>query len=54
MESHEEDADTPYYVYLLTYFGYAVLIVFAHMRDFVGKITKPQQYAYLREQNVRP
>ena len=51
--AHEED-EAPYYVFLLTYFGYAVLIFFAHLRDLVGKITQPSRFAYLREQNVSP
>ncbi len=33
-ESFEE---TPFYIAILTYLGYAILIVFGHLRDFLRK-----------------
>ncbi|KAI8867483.1 PLP-dependent transferase [Ramicandelaber brevisporus] len=42
---------TPYHVLLTTYFAYLVLIIFAHMRDMLGKLFHPEDYAFLRETN---
>lgn len=38
----------PLYVLVSTYLNYFVLILFGHLRDFVGKYFKPDQYAHLK------
>jgi len=52
-KEREEEEYAPLYVFLTTYFGYAVLIIFGHIRDFFGKRFRPENYKHLREQNVR-
>ncbi|KAJ3312359.1 serine palmitoyltransferase component, partial [Gonapodya sp. JEL0774] len=42
---------TPPFTLLTTYFGWLVLILFGQLRDILGKIFRPGEYAYLREQN---
>ncbi|ORX72505.1 PLP-dependent transferase [Linderina pennispora] len=41
----------PTFTLVTTYLSYLMLIVFAHIRDFFGKIFYPGQYVQLREQN---
>ncbi|KAI8319224.1 PLP-dependent transferase [Martensiomyces pterosporus] len=41
----------PSFILVTTYLSYLMLIVFAHLRDFFGKIFYPEQYVQLREQN---
>lgn len=47
----EEEEWAPWYVFLTTYLGYLVLIVFGNIRDFFGKRFRPKAYQHLREQN---
>ncbi|KAI8143195.1 pyridoxal phosphate-dependent transferase [Fennellomyces sp. T-0311] len=47
---HKMD-DAPLYVLVLTYLNYFVLILFGHLRDILGKLTKPQAYAHLKTSN---
>ena len=48
---HKMDA-APLYVLVLTYLNYFVLILFGHLRDNLGKLTKPQVYAHLKTSDV--
>ncbi|KAJ1961702.1 serine palmitoyltransferase component [Dipsacomyces acuminosporus] len=41
----------PSFILVTTYLSYLMLIIFAHLRDFFGKIFYPEQYVQLREQN---
>ncbi|KAJ1926265.1 serine palmitoyltransferase component, partial [Linderina macrospora] len=41
----------PTFTLVTTYLSYLMLIVFAHIRDFFGKIFYPSEYVQLREQN---
>lgn len=43
----------PLYVLVSTYLNYFVLILFGHLRDFVGKYFKPDQYAHLKTSKVK-
>lgn len=45
------DDDPPYPIYLLTYLNYLILIIIGHIRDFFGKIFKPQEYKHLVEKD---
>jgi hypothetical protein len=53
-KEREEEQHAPLHVFLSTYFGYLVLIMFGHIRDFFGRRLRPERYKHLREQNVRP
>ncbi|KAJ2553627.1 serine palmitoyltransferase component [Coemansia sp. RSA 1878] len=41
----------PTFILVTTYLSFLMLILFAHARDFVGKLANPEQYVQLREQN---
>ncbi|PIA13349.1 PLP-dependent transferase [Coemansia reversa NRRL 1564] len=41
----------PTLILVTTYLSFLMLIMFAHMRDFIGKILNPEQYVQLREQS---
>ncbi|KAF8507976.1 serine palmitoyltransferase 2 [Hysterangium stoloniferum] len=43
---HVED-DPPYYILLTTYMSYLIMILFGHMRDFLGKRFHPDAYRHL-------
>lgn len=43
------DDEPPYAIYIATYISYLILIIFGHVRDFFGKIFKPQEYVDLVE-----
>lgn len=45
------DDEPPYIVYITTYISYLILIIIGHVRDFFGKIFKPQDYEDLVEKN---
>ena len=51
-KERDEEQQAPLHVFLSTYFGYVVLIVFGHIRDFFGRRIWPESYKHLREQNV--
>ena len=40
---HQDEA-IPFFVAVMTYFGYAVLMLFGYLRDFFGHIFKPEKY----------
>ena len=44
MGHKKEDDAIPQLVALLTYFGYALLMLFGYLRDFFGHIFKPEKY----------
>ncbi|KAJ2781749.1 serine palmitoyltransferase component [Coemansia interrupta] len=49
---HTSELDTvPTFILVTTYLSYLMLIVFAHLRDFFGKLRHPEEYVQLREQN---
>ncbi|KAJ2784049.1 serine palmitoyltransferase component [Coemansia javaensis] len=53
-EEHHESSElaaVPTFILVTTYLSYLMLIVFAHARDFVGKLMHPEQYVQLRVQN---
>ncbi|KAJ2559839.1 serine palmitoyltransferase component [Coemansia sp. RSA 1933] len=41
----------PTFILVTTYLSYLMLIIFAHTRDFLGKIFYPENYVQLRAQN---
>ncbi|RKP39229.1 pyridoxal phosphate-dependent transferase [Dimargaris cristalligena] len=43
-----EEPEVPLFILVSTYFSYLVLIIFAHVRDFLGKRFKSHEYTYLR------
>ncbi|RLV84997.1 Serine palmitoyltransferase 2 [Meyerozyma sp. JA9] len=43
------DDEPPYVIYIATYISYLILIIIGHVRDFFGKIFKPQDYEDLVE-----
>ncbi|CAH6720220.1 serine palmitoyltransferase 2 [[Candida] jaroonii] len=43
--------EPPLFIYISTYLSYLILIIIGHIRDFFGKIFKPQEYSHLVEQN---
>ncbi|CAK9436747.1 uncharacterized protein LODBEIA_P12690 [Lodderomyces beijingensis] len=45
------DDDPPYVIYLSTYLNFLILIIIGHIRDFFGKIFKPQEYSHLVEKD---
>ncbi|KAI3404553.1 LCB2 [Candida oxycetoniae] len=45
------DDDPPYVIYLSTYLNFLILIIIGHIRDFFGKIFKPQEYKHLVEKD---
>ncbi|KAI9468139.1 serine palmitoyltransferase component [Coemansia sp. RSA 989] len=49
-EKNELEA-VPTFILVTTYLSFLMLIVFAHMRDFIGKLFHPEQYVQLRVQN---
>ncbi|KAJ2158387.1 serine palmitoyltransferase component [Coemansia sp. RSA 552] len=50
-DSAEELAAVPTFILVTTYLSFLMLIVFAHTRDFFGKLWSPSQYTQLRVQN---
>jgi serine palmitoyltransferase len=48
---HVEE-DPPYYILLTTYFSYLLMILFGHLRDFVGKRFVPGSYRHLMSSDV--
>lgn len=42
----------PLYVLVSTYLNYFILILFGHLRDFIGKFFKPDQYSHLKMNKV--
>ncbi|ORY24074.1 component of serine palmitoyltransferase putative [Naematelia encephala] len=46
-----EEPQPAYTVLLMTYVSYIILIVFGHMRDFLGKRFYPANYAHLQPHN---
>lgn len=48
----EEEDECPLYILVTTYLGYLMMAIFGHVRDFFGKIFKPDSYKHLRVQNV--
>ncbi|KAI5954276.1 LCB2 [Candida jiufengensis] len=45
------DDDPPYAILLSTYLNFLILIIIGHIRDFFGKIFKPQEYEHLVEKD---
>lgn len=45
------DDEPPYIIYLATLISYLILIIIGHIRDFFGKIFKPQDYEDLVEKD---
>lgn len=43
--------EPPYYIYITTYISYLILIIFGHVRDFFGKIFRPEDYNDLIEKD---
>lgn len=43
------DDEPPYIIYLATYLSYIILILIGKIRDFFGKIFRPNYYSYLHE-----
>ncbi|OBT46461.1 serine palmitoyltransferase [Pseudogymnoascus sp. WSF 3629] len=41
--------EPPYYYVLTTYISYLILIVFGHLRDFLGKAFRPDHYKHLKD-----
>jgi serine palmitoyltransferase len=41
--------EAPLFILITTYLGYLILIIFGHLRDFVGKRINPKAYQYLLE-----
>ncbi|KAJ2801877.1 serine palmitoyltransferase component, partial [Coemansia helicoidea] len=50
-DASQELSAVPTFILVTTYLSYLMLIVFAHMRDFLGKIFHPEEYTQLRVQN---
>ena len=48
---HVEE-DPPYYILLTTYLSYLLMIIFGHLRDFVGKRFVPDAYRHLMPSDV--
>lgn len=48
---HAQEQEPSYPVLLTTYLGYLLLIVIGHIRDFLGKVFKPTDYAHLQSSN---
>lgn len=46
------DEEPPYYILITTYLSYLIMIVFGHLRDFVGKRFCPDAYRHLMPSNV--
>lgn len=40
---HKEDEEVPMMVAITTYFGYAVLMLFGYLRDFFGRLLRPEK-----------
>jgi serine palmitoyltransferase len=47
------DEDPPYYILVTTYMSYLIMILFGHMRDFLGKRFRLNAYRHLMPHNVR-
>lgn len=45
------DDEPPYIIYIATYISYLILIIIGHVRDFFGKIFKPEEYKDLVEKD---
>lgn len=39
-----EENSVPFFTAIMTYFGYAVLMLYGYMRDFFGHIFLPEKY----------
>ncbi|KAJ1726193.1 serine palmitoyltransferase component [Coemansia biformis] len=50
-DAAHELAAVPTFILVTTYLSFLMLIVFAHMRDFFGKMFHPEEYTQLRVQN---
>jgi hypothetical protein len=50
-DDHVEAEEISFFPAITTYLGYAVLIVFGHLRDYMGKITGCSRYFNV---NARP
>lgn len=42
-----DEQDAPLFVLVTTYLSYFILIVFGHLRDFIGKILYPSAFKHL-------
>lgn len=42
----------PFYIFVCSYLNLFLLIIFGHLRDILGKIFKPNQYAHLKMSKV--
>lgn len=52
MGSQQVGEEAPLFIILLTYLSYIILIVFGHVRDFLGKRLRPSAYKHLSVRNV--
>lgn len=43
--------EPPLFIYISTYLSYLILIIIGHIRDFFGKIFKPENYSHLVEKD---
>ncbi|EGV60468.1 palmitoyl transferase [Yamadazyma tenuis ATCC 10573] len=43
--------DPPIFIYIVTYLSYLILIIIGHIRDFFGKIFRPEAYEHLVEKD---
>lgn len=46
------EMDPPYYILLTTYLSYLLLIAIGHVRDYMGKVFRPETYKHLKSQDV--
>lgn len=51
--TEHEIEEPPYYILITTYISYLMLIVFGHLRDFVGKRFAKQYFTHLMPYDVR-
>jgi serine palmitoyltransferase len=51
-EHVDELENVPLFTLITTYISFAILVFLGHLRDFVGKIFKPDNYKHLVHQNV--
>lgn len=49
---HDELEEAPLLVLVTTYVSFIILIVFGHLRDFIGKRLKPSSYNHLKVADV--
>ncbi|KAI7907104.1 pyridoxal phosphate-dependent transferase [Cokeromyces recurvatus] len=47
-ELRQEMETAPLYILVITYLNIFTLILFGHLRDFIGKYFKPKEYAHLK------